>query len=141
MGFDGLLIDVQAAYNRFCAARCAICYEHGGGVGMQTKSMRQRSTCIGCAHPRLRYSHSLRKGFIVTFWAMSGKSRCELHMASSMSGWLLSKLDMIRPTFSGSIRRRVLKHTFIDRLNRQFQIKLLKLDRLACGKAFLLPSH
>jgi hypothetical protein len=39
------------------------------------------------------------------------------------------------------IGRRVLKHTFIDRLNWQFQIELLKLDRLACGKAFLLPAN
>jgi berberine-like enzyme len=29
MGFDGFLIDVQAACSRFCAARCALCYEHG----------------------------------------------------------------------------------------------------------------
>jgi hypothetical protein len=40
-----------------------------------------------------------------------------------------------------NIGRRVLKHAFIDRLNWQFQIELLKLDRLARGKAFLLPAH
>ena len=39
------------------------------------------------------------------------------------------------------IGRRALKHAFIDRLNWQFQIELLKLDCLARGKAFLLPAH
>lgn len=34
-----------------------------------------------------------------------------------------------------------LKHVFIDRLNWQFQIELLKLDHLACRKAFLLLAH
>src|SRR5438876_9487975 len=39
------------------------------------------------------------------------------------------------------LAKRLLKHTLIDRPNWQFQIELLKLDRLVRGKAFLLPTH
>jgi hypothetical protein len=36
---------------------------------------------------------------------------------------------------------RLLKHSFINRPNWQFQIELLKLNRLVRGKAFLLPTR
>ena len=36
--------------------------------------------------------------------------------------------------------RRVLQHAFVDWINWQFQIELLKLDDLAYSKAFLLPA-